>query len=327
MSKIIEDPDSLDPMQDKISGEIAALGLQAYISELDENGLTVIPPEVACPGGLSDRLLDACLRVAGRRNGTNPDLESDIGYSPKNSERFQGVLGSKDGDSPIGDLMQSILLEDEVFEEAMVNPVLLAIATYLCGYSSVLYSMGCFIKGTNNTELPLHADTDGPSPLPSHASVVNLTYALTEFNRENGATAFVPGSHLWCRNPVGKETRVVDNSQAVAVECEAGSLVCWHGNTWHGAYNRVAGGLRVSIPLVIARPHVRTQENLIDRVPKQILERNPARFSILTQQGLYKGWGNQEEAISGGERAAKYQAAYAQELGINPARHVQSLFA
>ena len=110
MSKIIEDPDSLDPMQDKISSEIAALGLQAYISELDANGLTVIPPGVACPGGLSDRLLGACLRVAGRRNGASPDLESDVGYSPKNSERFQGVLGSKDGDSPIGDLMQSILL-------------------------------------------------------------------------------------------------------------------------------------------------------------------------------------------------------------------------
>ena len=114
--------------------------------------------------------------------------------------------------------------------------------------------------------------------------------------------------------------------QAVAIECEAGSLVCWHGNTWHGAFNRQAGGLRVSIPLVIARPHVRTQENLIDQIPKKILDRNSARFSILTHQGLYKGWANQQEAISGGERAMRYQAAYVKELGVNPARHSESLF-
>ena len=327
MSSIIEDRGVLDPMQEKIWSEITELGLESYIEELDEEGLTVIPPETACPGGLADLLLDACLRVAENRNGFRPDLDKAITHAPKNSDRYKGVLGSEKGDSPIGDLMQSILLEDVVFEEALLNPVLLAIATYLCGYSSVLYSMGCFVKGPNVTELPLHADTDGPSPLPPHASVVNLTYALTEFNRENGATAYVPGSHRWCRSPLGAETKVIDNPQAVVVECEAGSLVCWHGNTWHGAFNRLAGGLRVSIPLVIARPHVRTQENLINRVPEEVLERNSARFSILTHQGLYKGWADQAEAISGGERATRYQAAYAKELGVNPARHVGSLFA
>ncbi len=327
MKDTYEDRSPPDPMLDKLWGEISDLCLESHIVELDEKGLTVIPPGLAAPGGLSQRLLDACLRLAERRNGFRPDLDRATVHAPKNSERFQGVLGSEKGDSPIGDLMQSILLEDEVFEEALMNPVLLAIATYLCGYSAVLYSMGCFLKGPNATELPLHADTDGPSPLPPHASVANLTYALTEFNRENGATAFVPESHRWCRSPVGSESKVVDNPQAIAVECEAGSLVCWHGNTWHGAFNRLAGGLRVSIPLVIARPHVRTQENLIDQIPKKILDRNSARFSILTHQGLYKGWANQEEAISGGARAIKYQVAYVKELGINPAHYVRSLFA
>ena len=326
MIDVTEDRNSSDPLFNKIWGEITEMGLESHIEEIETQGLTVIPPELASPGGLSERLLDACLRVAERRYGARPDLKTATVYAPKNSERFEGVLGSGKGDSPIGDLMQSILLEDEVFEEALMNPVLLSVATYLCGYSSVLYSMGCFVKGPNDTELPLHADADGPSPLPCHASVVNLTYALTEFNRENGATAFVPGSHRWCRKPLGSEAKVIDNPQAVAIECEAGSLVCWHGNTWHGAFNRQTGGLRVSIPLVIARPHVRTQENLIDQIPKKILDRNSARFSILTHQGLYKGWANQQEAISGGERATRHQAAYVKELGVNPGRYAESLF-
>ena len=327
MSGVVDDLGIMDPMEKKIRSEITELGLELYAEELDERGLTVIPPGIACPEGLSGRLLDACLQIAENRNGFRPDVDKAVEHAPKNSDRYKGVLGSEEGDSPIGDLMQSILLEDVTFEEALLNPVLLGIATYLCGYSSVLYSMGCFVKGPNLTELPLHADADGPAPLPLHATVVNLTYALTEFNRENGATAFVPGSHRWCRSPLGAETKVIDNPEVVPIECEAGSLVCWHGNTWHGAFNRLAGGLRVSIPLVIARSHVRTQENLINRVPGEVLARNSARFSILTQQGLYKGWANQEEAISGGERATRCQAAYAKELGVNPARHVGSLYA
>ena len=109
-----------------------------------------------------------------------------------------GALGAASGDSPIGDMMQSLVIEGEVFEEALMNPVLLALSTYLTGYSSVLLTMACFIKGPNKTELPLHCDAMGPSPLSSISTECNLTYALTDYTREKGcllwyqeATSFV----------------------------------------------------------------------------------------------------------------------------------------
>ena len=102
--------------------------------------------------------------------------------------------------------MQSILPEDPVFEESLMNPVLLAMATYLCGYGVVLSAMGCWMKGPNETTFTMHTDSGGtPEPMPAHAYTCQCAYVLTDYNRENGSTCFVPGSHKWGRKPKGRE--------------------------------------------------------------------------------------------------------------------------
>lgn len=316
MSAAIEKAEVLETPLQKVWGEIREHGLESYIAEMDAYGYTVIPPELASPNGLADRLLEAVLDVAERRNEVRPDL--DTGSTHKGLKgRFVALSGGK-GDSPIGDLMQSLLFEGLVFEEALMNPVLLTMASYLCGYSVVLSSMGCFMKGPNVSSFSLHTDTPLPSPLPAHALVCNLTYALTEFNLENGGTAFVPGSHKWCRAPEGAEAKVGDggNPKAVAVECAPGSLICWHGNTWHGAFNRTAPGLRVSVPVYMARPYIRTQEGLVGEIPQEMLDRNPARFAILTQQAVAYGYKSQDDSIARGARAMKFTKAYMDEEAL-----------
>jgi len=292
--------------------EIRHLGLEAYVADLDAHGYTAIPPEIACPDGLAERMLEAALDVGERRNGERPDLEGGTTHAGWKG-RFAAFFGD-DGDSPTGDYMQSLLFEDRVFEEALMNPVLLAMATYLCGYSVVLSSMGCIMKGPNVSTFTLHSDTELPAPLPPQALVCNLTYVLTDFNRENGSTAFVPGSHKWCRNPLGTEAVVGEggNPAAVPVECPAGSLLVWHGNTWHGAFNRTAPGLRVSVVVYMARPFIRTQEGLVGKIPQEMLDRNSPRFAILTQQGIMHGFESPEDSIARAERAAKYIAAYSE---------------
>ncbi len=298
---------------DRAWAEIRELGLESYVADLDAHGYTIIPPAIATPNGLAERMLEAALDVSERRNGVRGDLENGSTHAG-----FKGRFASfapEDGDSPIGDLMQSLLFEDRVFEEALMNRVLLAMATYLCGYSVVLSSMGCFMKGPNQSTFSLHSDTPLPAPLPPQALVCNMTYALTDFNRENGSTAFVPGSHKWCRNPIGREAIVGEggNEQAVAVECSAGSLLVWHGNTWHGAFNRTAPGLRVSVPVYMSRPFIRTQEGLIGKIPQEMLDRHPSRFAILTQQGILYGYESQDDSIARAERAGKFLAAYSQD--------------
>ena len=297
---------------EQIWNEIREHNLESFVAELDSKGFTVVPPELACPDDLGGRLLKACLDVAERRNGERPDLELGTTHAGFKGH-YDGLTGTVD--SPFGDLMQSLIFEDQLFEKALMNPVLLTLASYLCGYSVVLSSMGCFMKGPNVSSFALHTDTPMPSPLPPHSMVCNLTYVLTDMNKENGATAFVPGSHKWCRDPEPYESNPDDNPKAVAVEAKAGSLVVWHGNTWHGAFNRTAPGLRVSIPVYLARAYVRSQEGLIGNVPQEMLDRNEPRFGWLLQQGLSYGYRSQDDAIARLGRAGDYVKAMVEYTG------------
>ena len=306
-----------DPLVEKIWGEIRALDLESHIAELEVKGYTLIGPEIACPNGLAGRLLEASLDVAERRNGVRPNLLAQARQAPDHAEMFEGALGAEEGDSPIGDLMQFVVLEGRVFEEALMNPVVLAMASYLCGYSSTLLTMACVVKGPNRTPLPLHADSLGTSPLQALATECNMTYALTDYSRENGATVFVPGSHKWCRQPLGEERNVLDNPRAVPVDCPAGSLICWHGNTWHGALNRTAPGVRVSVIVDFVRKHIRPQENLHGKVPRKVLDRNPPRFAVLTHQGFPQVGQDPNRSKADIEQSQQYLRAYYQDFGVD----------
>ena len=289
---------------DSLWDEIRDLGLQRYIEDLDANGYTVVPPEIANPDGLAERMLEACLDIAERRGGERPDLERG------------GLKGRPD--SPVGYAMKALLLEDSVFEESLMNPALLALATYLCGYDVVLSSLGASMKGPGNTRFRLHTDTRLPSPLPTQALLCKGIYLLTDFDRDNGSTVFVPGSHKWCRNPVASETSIGEggNDQAVAVEAPAGSLLVFHGNTWHGAYNRVAPGLRVSVHLLMVRSLLRATEDFIGRIPREALDRNPPRFGILTQQGVVPPYIDKDDELAKVTRAQKFVSAFEKDSGI-----------
>ena len=289
---------------DSLWNEICDLGLQRHIEDLDAHGYTVVPPEIANPDGLAERMLDACLDIAERRSGERPHLE-------------RGGPESRI-DSPIGYAMKALLLEDPVFEESLMNPALLALATYLCGYDVVLSSLGASMKGPGKTQFRLHTDTRLPSPLPTQALLCKGIYMLTDFNRDNGSTAFVPGSHKWCRNPDAGETTIGEggNDRAVPVEAAAGSLLVFHGNTWHGAYNRVAPGLRVSVHLLMVRSLLRATEDLYGRIPQEALDRNRPRFAILTQQGVVPPYIDKDDERAKVERAQKFVSAFEKDSGV-----------
>jgi hypothetical protein len=127
------------------------------------------------------------------------------------------------------------------------------------------------------------------APFPSIPQVCNITYALSDYTRENGALCFVPGSHKHLCHPAPGEGL----DQRVPVECEAGSIIFWGGNAWHGAYARTAPGLRVNLIMAMMRPHMRPQEALRENVTQEILDANPPRFAKL--MGKHINYGGKEE--------------------------------
>ena len=70
-----------------------------------------------------------------------------------------------------------------------------------------------------------------------------------------------------------------------------------------------------SMPLTFCRPYMRSEEDLVGRIPQEMLDRNNARFAMLTQQGIYFGYRSEQHAAENSARAGQVVMAYAEESG------------
>jgi ectoine hydroxylase-related dioxygenase (phytanoyl-CoA dioxygenase family) len=89
----------------------------------------------------------------------------------------------------------------------------------------------------------------------------------------------VPGSHKLCRYPT--EAEIQDPANYQPVEAKAGSILIWHGNTWHGAYPRTVPGLRLSIIHYFGRFFMRPSPKVAQLVSPEEIARRPARLARL----------------------------------------------
>jgi ectoine hydroxylase-related dioxygenase (phytanoyl-CoA dioxygenase family) len=179
-----------------------------------------------------------------------------------------------------GHFMPAVLLRDPLFEQALMTRSMLALVSYLLGESCMLSSSSAMLKVRAPENLELHSDQVGqPSPFPPYAQVANATWALSDYSDENGATRFVPGSHRLSRHPTTEEA--LDTSLAVTVWAPAGSIVIWHGNTWHGAAPRTRPGARLSLIFLFCRWYLMPQMMHRQLASAEMLARNGRRFSTL----------------------------------------------
>jgi hypothetical protein len=234
-----------------------------------------VPPEKVASPGFTARMLEATLAAARRRHGVevSPDMTAET--TPDALKMAFGlplVYG---------------LFEDEVFQEALLNPVVLALSTYLVGRNAVIREYGLLLKGPGGGDLDLHADSFMmPDPLPATPHICNLTWIMTDYSRENGSIAFVPGSHRYRRRPLVNEA--ID--QRIPVEAEAGSLIVFGGNLWHGAFARSAPGYRASATMYLCRPHMLPQARFGFEVPDEVIARHPPAFARIMGRKLTYGW-------------------------------------
>ena len=228
---------------------IRELGLEQYVAELEHYGYTIIPPERVAAPEFVERVRDAVLRVAHERTGVEHALDRS------------GDAGSD----------------------------------YMMGGQAQLSSMVSFVKWRDRNAKPgdpatgLHSDSPG-SPeglLPfSHSNVCNVALCLTDYTREDGCIAMVPGSHRLGRVP--KPDEGVD--RAVPIEGPTGSLIAWLGNTWHGAFPKLTEGLRLNVTSYHCHPALKTQERYGSAVPPEMLARRSARFRRLMGVDDPMGW-------------------------------------
>jgi hypothetical protein len=256
--------------------EVDRLDLAPNIAELEIKGFTVVPPEKVAAPEFTQRMLDATLAAAKRRHGVEVSPDMTVETTPEAMKL------------PFGLSLVYGLLEDEVFQLALLNPVVQALSTYLLGRNAVISEYGLLLKGPGGVDLDLHADSFMmPDPLPAMPHICNLTWIMTDYSLENGSIAFVPGSHRYRRRPLVNEGL----AERVPIEARAGSLIVFGGNLWHGAFARKAPGFRASATMYLCRPHMLPQARFGYEVPDEIVARHPPLFAKMMGRKVPYGWG------------------------------------
>ena len=263
-----------------LEARISEMRLETHTRELDDQGLTVVPQEKL---GLDDTfftgLRDTILTIAERRTGArfnvNSGFDGEFEGPPAENGQF---------------FVTHMIFEDPVFSQILVHPVKMALMEHMLGPHHRLSVSNAWIKWqtpenwSSPVTTPMHAD-QGPVPPPwnpAEPHVANMNWLLTDYTRENGAFAFVPGSHLEGRLPRGDEAV----ERAIPVEAPAGSLVMFQGGVWHGAFTKQTSGLRVSMHGLHCRSYYIPQQDFRGRVPIEFIEAcdNPAYLRKLLRE-------------------------------------------
>lgn len=259
---------------DRILAEADRLGLAAHIAELDTLGVTVVPPERLAPTPPVDALCELVLDLMEQRNGVRPDLSTGATHT---NVAFPTLY--------------FFMYEDPRFEEWLMHPVMRCLVDFLLGERCILHTTTVFMKGptdppTSDLQLGLHTDQQSvPDPLPAYPLIAGATLLLTDYTRDDGAFAYVPGSHRLCRHPVGDEA----TDRAVAIDAPRGSLLVHDGRVWHGSYGRTKPGLRIGMAYAYSRMFMTPLEAYREHATKERLDAHPPRFASLLGQHVPTG--------------------------------------
>lgn len=144
----------------------------------------------------------------------------------------------------------------------------------------------CRIIGRPFKLSTMHARTLEPgAPLqPLHVDVkheadgwplVGFIIMVDEFHAENGATRFVPGSHVLSREPGALMKDPTDDYEGQVLACgPAGSIVIFNGSVWHGHTANRSTGRRRSVQGAFVPRIARSWFNQASRnIRPEVLER------------------------------------------------------
>ncbi len=152
----------------------------------------------------------------------------------------------------------NLLSRSPVFVDLAEHRTALRLLRSVLGWPMLLGNLSGNITGPGGEAGSLHADQIFvPQPWPEAPQGANAAWCVDDFTADNGATRFVPGSHLLNRLPNG-----TDAPQSVPLEAPAGSLVVFDSRVWHQAgSNRTTDQRRAAVFGWYTRPIYRTQEN------------------------------------------------------------------
>ena len=117
------------------------------------------------------------------------------------------------------------------FDDVYISPPLLEACCRIIGRPFKLSSFHARTLRPGSATEELHTDVPRDS---ADWPLVGFILMVDEFRPDNGATRFVPGSHLWLDAPEDVTDPRADYEGQVLAYGPAGSLLIFHGSAWHG---------------------------------------------------------------------------------------------
>ena len=271
-----------------LTEEIKTLGLEKYAEELERDGLTIVPPEVNGFGmDRIDEIVELILARAREMTGCTFTLEGGPQQElefPKREFTPKQREGAKARNRPSQFLIQKLTQQHRLFRDLALNPASLALQNFMMAGQTRLSSVNCFVKWKGDfgygPQLGLHADQGRvPTPWGAVAHTANSTWCLTDYTLEGGALAWVPGSHREGKRRPPPE-RVKD---AIPAEAPKGSVIVWHGATWHGAFPRKEEGLRLGLSVYHRHAATFSQEDVPGQTTEEMVQdcENPEVYRVI----------------------------------------------
>jgi ectoine hydroxylase-related dioxygenase (phytanoyl-CoA dioxygenase family) len=258
--------------------------VEHHVAEIAEQGFSFV--ENAIEPELLAELRDTIREVA-----------HELGTAPRNNPA-EGFATHRN---------YNLLAKADVFQRMPVHPNVLPIVERVLDPGCLLSGMTAIDIGPGEQPQPLHPDdlvTSVPRP---HAPLMCVTmWALSDFTGENGATRFVPGSHLLDHAPDFNT-----EYETMPAEMKAGSVMIFDGSLWHGGgANTSTNDWRLGVNVQYCQGWMRTQQNHYLGVPPERLAEMPERLLELLGMNLYKGImghvdGQSPGAVLGESRAAE----------------------
>lgn len=127
--------------------------------------------------------------------------------------------------------------------------------------------------------MPFHMDSDqGRHRDEKGYSAATAIWMLDPFSAENGATAFVPGSHLLGKSPKQVLADLnAPHADEIIVEGQAGDVLVFNGHGWHAGRPNLTDGHRRALLVHYLRADVPRPENRRQHLDVESAAGLPAR--------------------------------------------------
>lgn len=177
-------------------------------------------------------------------------------------------------------MVHNCMFRGEAMRSLLDNAAMSDVVGKVLGDTFILYAYqsSSLDPGSGNYGSRVHVDS--PRFIPEYATNVGVIFALDGFTEANGATRYMPRSHLSRVSPTTESFE----AGSMSATCNAGDMIVFQGRLFHKAGVNRTDRARHALTLNFCRSYMRQRFDY----PRMVTEDEAARYSENTRRVL--GW-------------------------------------